>query len=266
MGPRLQVRWLRPPRSTTAVESASMSGALASAKRVRFERSPRASSRARPRTRPVSSTVWWSSTRVSPFASTRRSIPEWWARRWKTWSKKPTPVEISVLPEPSRSSSTLTKVSPVSRSARPIRAIVLLSPQPYPDALGVVLEAFEARQPLDVRSQCAQRLRAEVNVVGAGGEVVGAEGRGPGRRAAGRKGVRGTGRVVPQSHRARVAHGDHPDRVEVLQNELVIRGDNVRVLGGVEVGDLDGLGEVAHVDEGHELRRLAGEQGYDLFQ
>src|SRR3712207_4717132 len=267
MEPRLQVRWLRPPRSTTAVESASMSGALASAKRVRLARSPKAPSSARPSTRPASSTVWWSSTQVSPSASTRRSTPEWCARRWRRWSKNPTPVETSALPEPSRSSSTLMAVSPVSRSALPIRAIILPFPsQAHGDALGVVLEALQAREALDVRPKAREGLACVVDVVGSGCEVVGAESRGPGRAPAGRECVRGAGPIVGERHRARVADGDHTDRFEVLENGLVVLGDHVSVLGSVEVGDLDGLGEVARVDQGDELRRFAPQEGRDVLQ
>src|SRR5215210_855465 len=258
MGPRLQVRWLRPPRSTTTVESASMSGALASAKRVRFERSPRASSKARPRTRPASSTVWWSSTQVSPFASTRRSMPEWCARRWRRWSKKPTPVEISALPEPSSWISTLTEVSAVSRSALPLRTIVPpFAAQTHHDALGVVLEALEAREALDVRTERREGPVGVVNVVGPNREVMGAEGRGPAGRPPSRQGVGGARAVVGERHGARVAYGNHPDRVEILEYRLaVVLGDHVRVLGGVEVGDLNGLGEVAHVDQGDKVGGL----------
>src|SRR3712207_9359125 len=104
-------------------------------------------------------------------------MPEWCARRWRRWSKKPTPVEISARPAPSRSRLTLTNVSPVSRSTRPVRAIILLCgysldlPQPHRDALGVVLETLEARQTFGVRAKNAQGLGGEVDVVGAGGVV-----------------------------------------------------------------------------------------------
>src|SRR4051812_36928306 len=52
-------------------------------------------------------------------------MPEWWARRCRTWSKKPTPVFTSACPSPSSSRRTLTYVSPVLLSAVPIRVIVL---------------------------------------------------------------------------------------------------------------------------------------------
>src|SRR5215218_7997047 len=101
-------------------------------------------------------------------------MPEWCASRWSRWSKKPTPVEISALPEPSSWISTLTEVSAVSRSALPFRTIVPLSAaQAHCDALGVVLEALEAREPLDTRAERRERLASVVNVVGACGEVVG---------------------------------------------------------------------------------------------
>src|SRR5918995_342560 len=56
---------------------------------------------------------------------TRERLYERRASRWRRWSKNPSPVETSALPEPSSSSSTLTEVSPVSRSVAPLRAIAL---------------------------------------------------------------------------------------------------------------------------------------------
>src|ERR687890_629356 len=46
---------------------------------------------------------------------------EWWARRCRTWSKKPTPVLTSTRPSPSRSRRAFTCVSLVCRSASPTR-------------------------------------------------------------------------------------------------------------------------------------------------
>src|SRR5215204_6259888 len=50
-------------------------------------------------------------------------MPEWWASRCRTWSKKPTPVFTSAHPWPSSSRHTLTRVSPVFRSAVPVLVI-----------------------------------------------------------------------------------------------------------------------------------------------
>src|SRR5919199_6433377 len=97
---------------------------------------------------------------------------------------------------------------------RPIRAIVLLavsfhglpihrvspSAQPDADALGVVLEALEAGQALDVRAESSECLGGEADVVGAGCEVAGAQSGGPDRSPAGGQGVRGTGPVVREPH------------------------------------------------------------------
>src|SRR5918998_3482590 len=46
---------------------------------------------------------------------------EWWARRCRRWSKKPTPVLTSARPSPSRSRRAFTYVSLVCRSASPTR-------------------------------------------------------------------------------------------------------------------------------------------------
>ena len=55
-------------------------------------RSPRAWAKACPRQIPTSSTVWWSSTQVSPWHCTARSKEPWRANPVSMWSKKPTPV------------------------------------------------------------------------------------------------------------------------------------------------------------------------------
>src|SRR5215210_9501440 len=239
IGPRLHVRWLLAPRSTTAVESAPIRGALASAKRVMPLLSPSASSKARPSTSPVSSTVWCSSTHVSPLASTVRSMPEWWASRCRRWSRNPTPVATSAFPPPSSSRLTLTNVSAVSRSALPLRAISLPAleskrsnrqplPHPIRDARGVVPEAFEAGEAFHVRSEVSQGVPGEVNVVRPGEEVVGPEGGGPGSGPAGGQGVGRTGRIVAERDGAEVPHGDHADGVEVPHHGLVVVRDHMR--------------------------------------
>jgi hypothetical protein len=77
--------------------------------------------------------------------------------------------------------------------------------------------------------------------------------------------VRGAGAVVGERHRARVADGDHPDGVEILQDRLVALGDHVRVLWSVEVGDLDCLRKVTHVDQGDEIGGLPREERSDTL-
>ena len=91
-------------------------GIAASPKRPMPRLSPSASRMAWPITMPTSSTVWWSSTQVSPFARTVRSHSEWRPSALSMWSKKPTPVSTSQAPLPSRSIVTLMSVSLVLRS------------------------------------------------------------------------------------------------------------------------------------------------------
>ncbi len=124
----------------------------------------------------------------------------------------------------------------------------------------MILEAFEAGQAFDVRPQILQGALREVDVVGPGQEVVGTEGGGPGCGTAGREGVGGAGGVVAQGHGAEVPNGDHAGGVKVLQDSLVVFGDNVRVLRGVVVADLYGLRQILDAHEGHVLRRLAREE------
>lgn len=57
--------------------------------------SPRAWAKACPRQMPTSSTVWWSSTQVSPVQVTVRSNFPWRAKPVSMWSKNPTPVRMS---------------------------------------------------------------------------------------------------------------------------------------------------------------------------
>ena len=59
----------------------------------------------------------------SPSARTVRSISEWRASWSSMWSKKPTPVLTSDLPEPSRSTATSILVSLVLRETAPLRMI-----------------------------------------------------------------------------------------------------------------------------------------------
>ena len=61
-------------------------------------------------------------------------------------------------------------------------------PGPRTDTGGVVLEAFEAGQAFHVGTEVPQSVLGEVNVVGSGEEIVGAEGGGPGRGPAGGQG------------------------------------------------------------------------------
>src|SRR5215212_4488660 len=126
------------------------------------------------------------------------------------------------------------------------------------DARGVVFEAFETGEAFDVGTEVSQGVLGEVDVVGSRDEVVGAEGRGPGRRAAGREGVGGTGGVVAEGDGAEISDGDHAGGVEVLEDGLVVLGDYVRVLRGVEVADLYSLLQVLDAYEDHVFSGLAG--------
>ena len=93
-------------------------GMVASPKRWMPARSPKASDRAEPRARAVSSTVWWSSISRSPFVVIARSNRAWEARDVSKWSKNPTPVSTFAVPVPSRFKSISTVVSLVVRSTR----------------------------------------------------------------------------------------------------------------------------------------------------
>src|SRR5918995_868638 len=136
-------------------------------------------------------------------------------------------------------------------------------PHPNRDARGVVPEAFEAGQAFHVWPEVSQGVPGEVNVVRPGEEVVGTEGGGPGSGSAGGQGVGGTGRIVAERDGAEVAQGDLADGVEVPHDGLVVVRDHVRVLGGVAVGDLDGLRQVLDAYERHVPGRLAGEERLD---
>src|SRR5215210_5321184 len=77
--------------------------------------SPRASRSAWPSAIEVSSTVWWASTSRSPRVRTVRSKPPCLPSWESMWSKNGTPVSTSLVPDPSRASSTWTSDSLVVR-------------------------------------------------------------------------------------------------------------------------------------------------------
>src|SRR5215467_4070797 len=108
----------RPDTSTAARASVSSSGTTASPNRLMPALSPRASRSACPRVIAVSSTVWCASISVSPSAATARSSRPCLASCASIWSKNGTPVLTLAVPVPSRSSSTTTEVSLVTRSRR----------------------------------------------------------------------------------------------------------------------------------------------------
>src|SRR5215218_3599657 len=129
----------------------------------------------------------------------------------------------------------------------------------------MVLKAFKAGESLDIRSYSRQGLGGVVDVIGAGGKVMSAQRRGPGRGSAGREGVGGAGSVVAEGDGAEVADRHHAGGVEVLKDRLVVFEDDVRVLGGVEVGYLHGLLRVLHLHEGNKLRGLPRKQRLDAL-
>src|SRR5918995_3877917 len=116
------------------------------------------------------------------------------------------------------------------------------------DACGVVREAFEAGEAFDVGAEVLQGILGEVDVVGTDDEVVGTEGGGPGCCASRWEGVRRAGGVVAEGDGAEVSDGDHAGGFEVVEDGLVVFGDDVRVFRGVEVADLDGLRQVFDTD------------------
>jgi hypothetical protein len=71
----------------------------------------------------------------------------------------------------------------------------------------------------------------------------------------------GAGGVITQSYGAKVAERHHTDGVEISENRLRVLRDYVRVLRGIQVGDLYGLRDIAHAHDRSELCRLPSEQG-----
>src|ERR687890_299005 len=93
----------------------------------------------------------------------------------------------------------LLETLPAVGSLLPQTALAPLTTSIHPrrDARGVVFEAFEAGQAFHVGAEFLQGVLGEVDVVGSGDEVVGAQGRGPGRGSPGRQGMGGGCGVVP---------------------------------------------------------------------
>ncbi len=110
-----QCSWPRPEMSTAASTSVSSMGRYCEAKRFMPRFSPMAWANALPSTMPTSSTVWWASTSMSPFALTERSNNPCRPKASSIWSKKAIPVSISVFPVPSMPSEREISVSFVVR-------------------------------------------------------------------------------------------------------------------------------------------------------
>ena len=75
----------------------------------------------------------------------------------------------------------------------------------------------------------------------------------------------GAGSVVAKGHGTKVADRHHAGSAEALKYWLRVRGDHVRVLGSIKVGDLYGLRYVAYQHERDKPSRISGEQGFDAF-
>ena len=124
----LQAKKGRPEKSTTASASVSSIGIVACPKRRMPRLSPTACRKACPSTMPTSSVVWWKSMWRSPTAFTVRSNSPCRAKAVSRWSRKPMPVAMSALPDPSRSSVSAISVSEVVRVRETMRGMM---PLPY---------------------------------------------------------------------------------------------------------------------------------------
>ena len=74
----------------------------------------------------------------------------------------------------------------------------------------------------------------------------------------------GAGGVVAEGDGAEVSDGDHAGGFEVVEDGLVVLGDDVRVFRGVMVADLDRLRQVFDAYEAYVLGWLAGEERFHV--
>src|SRR5215211_9076874 len=228
-------------------------------------RSPRARSSAWPSAIPTSSVVWWAPVSRSPLASTVSPSLPWRASSSSMWSRKPTPLDTAISP-PSRSSESLTSVSPVLRSISAVRAMSgSILPRAGLGRLAVDGKSLGAGKRADRRGERFRRRRRDRDDGGSPQERPGAERAAESSRAPGRQYVVRTRGVVAERRRSVRAHEHAPGDAPFGAGS--VRELELEVLGGESVGESQRLVVPRRGDDrdpgvrnARSLRRELGEQ------